>query len=60
MTIGGKPRKKDFTDMREFMRAAAAWADANMNEWPRGGPKDEDDDYYFVVLERTNAAKAGD
>lgn len=44
-----KPRKRDFTDMREFMRAAAAWAEDNRNEWPWGGPKDEDDEYYFVV-----------
>lgn len=49
MQKNGKPRKRDFTDMREFMRAAAEWANANMNEWPWGGPKDEDDDYYFVV-----------
>ena len=52
MPINGKPRKKDFTDMREFMRAAAEWANANMNEWPWGGPKDEDDEYYFVVTDR--------
>lgn len=45
----GKPRKKDFTDMREFLRAAAAWAEANMGEWPWGGPKDEDDEYFFVA-----------
>lgn len=44
-----KPRKTDFTDMREFMRAAAVWAESHMNEWPWGGPKDEDDEYYFVV-----------
>lgn len=48
--INGKPRKKDFTDMREFLRAAAEWANANMSEWPWGGPKDEDDEYYFVAL----------
>lgn len=35
--------------MREFMRAAAEWANTNMNEWPWGGPQDEDDVYYFVV-----------
>lgn len=44
-----KPKKKDFTDMREFLKASAAWAEANMNEWPWGGPKDEDDEYCFVV-----------
>jgi hypothetical protein len=51
--IDAKPRKKDFTDMREFMRAAAAWADANRprNEWPWGGPKDDDDNYYFIAAD---------
>lgn len=49
MTTNGKPRKKDFTDMREFMKAAAAWAEANNGEWPWGGPKDEDDEYCFVA-----------
>ncbi len=34
-----KPRKKDFTDMREFLRASAEWATANMGEWPWGGAK---------------------
>lgn len=48
MTINGKLRKKDFSDMREFLRAAA-WAEANMNEWPWGGPKDEDDEFYFAI-----------
>lgn len=46
-----KPRKSDFTDMREFMRASAAWAQ-EWNVWPWGGPKDEDDDYYFVVADQ--------
>lgn len=48
-----KPKKKDFTDMREFLRASAAWAETNRprNEWPWGGAKDEDDDYYFIVTE---------
>ena len=46
-----KPRKKDFTDMREFLRASAAWAEEHMKEWPWGGPKDEDDDYYFVAAQ---------
>jgi hypothetical protein len=49
MTIGGKPRKRDFKDKREFLRVAAAWAEANMSEWPWGGPRDEDDGYYFVA-----------
>lgn len=35
--------------MCEFLRASAAWAEANMNEWPWGGPKDEDDEYYFIA-----------
>jgi hypothetical protein len=51
MTTNSKPRKKDFADMREFMRAAAAWAESNMNEWPWGGQKDEEDEYYFVVTD---------
>jgi hypothetical protein len=50
MPVNGKPRKKDFADMREFMKAAAAWAEANMGAWPWSGPPDEDDDY-FVVLD---------
>ena len=41
-----KPRKKDFTDWNEFMKASAAWAEV-WNVWPWGGPKDEDDDFYF-------------
>lgn len=45
-----KPRKRDFSDMREFLRASATWAEANMNEWPWGGQKDEDDEYYFEVV----------
>lgn len=51
-TTNDKPRKRDYADKREFLRAAAAWAEANMREWPWGGPKDEDDEYYFVVVER--------
>lgn len=35
--------------MREFLRAAAAWAESNMGEWPWAAPKDEDDEYYFVI-----------
>lgn len=54
----GKPRKKDFADMREFMRAAATWAEANMNEWPWGGPKDDDDDYCFVALDQHGEASS--
>lgn len=50
MPINGKPKKRDFTDMREFLRAAAAWANENMNEWPWGGLKDEDDEYYFMAI----------
>ncbi len=50
-----KPRKRDYSDMREFLRASAAWAAEHMNEWPWGGPKDEDDEYYFTV---TPAARA--
>ncbi len=45
-----KPRKSDFKDMREFMLASAEWA-SEWNVWPWGGPKDEDDTYYFVVNE---------
>ena len=55
MPINGKPKKKDFIDMREFLRAAAAWANENMTEWPWGGPKDEDDKYYFVVVNNPTA-----
>jgi hypothetical protein len=44
-----KPRKGDFADKREFLRASAEWAEANRRGWPWGGPKDEDDDYYYVV-----------
>jgi hypothetical protein len=55
-----KPRKKDFTDMREFLRASAAWAEEHMKEWPWGGPKDEDDDYYFVVAQSEDARKKGE
>jgi hypothetical protein len=43
-----KPRKVDFADMGEFLHASAEWADL-WNVWPWGGPKDEDDDYYFEV-----------
>lgn len=43
-----KPRKQDFTDMREFMRASADWAE-KWNVWPWGGPRDEDDEYVFIV-----------
>lgn len=43
-----KPRKADFADMGEFLRASAEWAEM-WNVWPWGGPKDEDDDYYFDV-----------
>ncbi len=52
MPINDKPRKKDFIDPREFLRAAAEWAKDNMSEWPWGGPKDEDDEYYFVAADR--------
>jgi hypothetical protein len=34
--------------MREFMQASAKWA-AEWNVWPWGGPKDEDDDFYYTV-----------
>lgn len=49
--INDKPRKKDFVDKYEFLKASAIWAKENMNEWPWGGLKDEDDDYYFIVLD---------
>ncbi len=50
MTAPGKPKKRDFADKLEFLRASAAWAEANMGEWPWGVPRDEDDEYYFVAL----------
>lgn len=43
-----KPRKQDFADMRDFLRASAAWAET-WNVWPWGGPKDEDDEFVFEV-----------
>ncbi len=45
-----KPRKQDFSDMGEFLRASAEWAE-KWNVWPWGGPREEDDEYYFVVVE---------
>lgn len=48
-----KPRKADFTDMRDFLRASAEWAE-QWNVWPWGGPKDEDDDEYFEVPDTNN------
>jgi hypothetical protein len=46
-----KPRKRDYTDKLEFLRASAKWAELHMKEWPWGGPKDEDDEYYFIVVD---------
>lgn len=43
-----KPRKTDFANARDFLIASAEWAE-KWNVWPWGGPKDEDDEYYFVV-----------
>jgi hypothetical protein len=43
-----KPRKQDFADMRDFMKASAEWSE-QWNAWPWGAAKDEDDRYYFVV-----------
>lgn len=54
-THNQKPKKKDYTDMNLFMRDAAAWAEANMKEWPWGGEKDEDDDFYYTINEKPHA-----
>lgn len=52
MTSNDKPRKRNYPDIQEFMKASAAWAEVHMKEWPWGGKKDEDDDYYFEVFEQ--------
>lgn len=49
-----KPKKRDFKDMNEFLKASAAWAKEHMNEWPYGGPKDEDDDFVYVLKDKVN------
>jgi hypothetical protein len=43
-----KPRKCDFTDMREFMRASAEWAQ-QWNVWPWNDKDDEDDQYVYDI-----------
>jgi hypothetical protein len=51
-----KPRKKDFVLVGDFMRASAEWAE-KYNHWPWGGPRDEDDDYFFEVVEPSTGEK---
>lgn len=46
-----KPRKQDFANGHDFLHASAAWAAVNMNEWPWGGPKNDDDNYCYVAAQ---------
>lgn len=54
MTRPPKPKKKDFSDLKEFLKQSAAWAEV-YNTWPWGGPKDEDDDYVYEVEVANNS-----
>jgi hypothetical protein len=48
--MSDKPRKRDYADKMEFLRASAAWAEDNMGEWPWDNSRDEDDDYVYVRI----------
>lgn len=52
MTDEPKPRKRDFVDMRDFLRASSEWAERNRCDWPWSGPADEDDEVYFVLTRK--------